>query len=130
MRRYFIVAMGLLALAALAVLLFGVAGRKVGFEGSQVKGPDSYVLEFKEMNQEDSHTLALREGDALKVEFAIDRGDVDLIIGIPGEEAIYRGNGITSGSFVLTAPKEGEYRVTVRGQGAAGAVKVVLQGEE
>ena len=124
MRKRIIIALALLALA-IPFILYGTQSE---FSGNRVKSREQYILEFERMNQEDSHALALHEGDTLSVEFAIDRGRVDLFIGMAGAEALYRGNDIDSGSFVLTAPKDGDYQITIQAKHAAGYIRINAPG--
>jgi len=118
------IAIILIALVLLGAISFVVYEKRTLFNGSRVKNPDCYTLEFTAMNQTDSHTLALQAGDSLSVDFAIDRGRVDLTVGIPGENPIYRGNDIDSAVFDLTIPKDGAYQVTVSAKHASGFVLI------
>lgn len=114
----------LLCVIAAAVLGFlHYRGRGV-FSGDLVKDPDRYTLRFDEMNREDSHSLTLNGGDTLSVDFSIERGHADLVIGEPGEEPVYRGNDIKDGLFDLTIPRTGTYQITVSGKHAKGSIEV------
>lgn len=94
------------------------------FNGNRVKNPDCYTLEFSEMNQEDSHTLDLHEGDTLSIDYSIDRGNVDLSVGILEEDTIYKGNDIDSAVFDLVIPKDGNYKITVSSKHASGFINI------
>ena len=62
----------LLILAGVAVFLF--CTNQEGFTGSRVKNPDAYLLDIEKMNGTDLHTLELREGDTLQIEFETVKG--------------------------------------------------------
>lgn len=124
-----------LVILALVIIALGISAwlildNQSDFSGVRVRNPDCYTLQFTEMNEQDSHTLALRAGDRLSIDFAVDRGRVDLVIGIPSEKPIYRGDNINSGVFELTAPEDGEYRIDVTARHAAGFVTIYARAGE
>lgn len=127
-RRTFIVA----GLAIVAVLLIAcvsccVLDNQSNFNGSMVKNPDLYNIEFSIMNQTDEHMMPLKAGDTVHVFYEITKGNVDLLIGMEGEKPAYRGNGITSGDFNLGITKDGTYKVTVQAKRASGSLKIELK---
>ena len=130
MKRYLRILLVLSVIIISVAAAFFIYDRQVVFTGDKVKNPDCYVLKFEKMNQTDSHTLMLQEGDTLSVDFSIDRGHADLFIGMDGEEMIYRANDITSGAFELTVPKDGDYRITVQAKHASGSVMINAHGKE
>ena len=76
------------------------------------------------MNQMDCHVLTLRENEVLSVEYSIDRGNVDLVIGLEKEKPIYKGNDIEDGKFEVIVPRDGEYRITVKAKHAIGSIAI------
>ena len=66
------IALPLLILAGVAVFL--LCTNQEGFIGSRVKNPDEYLLDIEKMNGTDLHTLELREGDTLQIEFETVKG--------------------------------------------------------
>ena len=120
-----------LILSLIGVLILVIAGgllfikdHQPIFNGDIVKDDDSYKLEFIVMNETDSHTLTLQDGEALDVDFSVFGGRVDLMIGREGEREIYKGNNIECGTFELTAPEAGDYTITVRARHASGSIKI------
>ena len=67
-----LIALLLLILAGVAIVLF--CSNQEGFTGSRVKNPDAYLLDIEKMNGTDLHTLELREGDTLQIEFETVKG--------------------------------------------------------
>ena len=61
----------LLVLAEIAVFLS--CFDREGFTSSRVKKPDAYLLDIERMNGTDLHTLELREGDVLQIQFETER---------------------------------------------------------
>ena len=121
-----------LILSLIGILIIVIAGgllfikeHQPIFNGDMVTNDDSYRLDFIAMNETDSHTLTLHDGDALDVDFAVFGGHVDLLIGKEGEKEIYKGNNIECGAFELTAPEAGDYKITVKARHASGSIKVV-----
>lgn len=123
MKKLFVIPV-LIVLAIAAVLIFM---HRVIFTGDIVKDTDQFTLSFQLMNKKDSHIMTLHEGDALSVDYAIDRGHADLFIGMEGEEEIYRGNDIGSGRFAVTVPKDGDYKITIDAKQASGYIGIYVQ---
>ena len=118
----------LIAAVMAVVLVLGiVAGitvfhREAAFDGSRVANPDAFLLKFTEMNKSDSHTVRLKSGDTLRVSYAIDKGRIDVEIGMDGQPPIYRGNGIRTGAFELPVKEAGGYTIRVEARHAAGTL--------
>ena len=66
----------------------------------------------------------LEKDDVLSVEYSIDRGNVDLVIGLEKEKPIYKGNDIEDGKFEVIVPREGEYKITVEAKHAIGLIAI------
>jgi len=120
----------ILVLCVVLALIVGFGIRQivclnqVTFDGSRVKNPDSYTIEFTRMNMVDEHVMILKAGDELAVDFSIEKGTVNLLIGKEDEPSIYKGNGIDEGSFVITVPADGAYHISVEAKGGAGYVHI------
>lgn len=125
MKKKLMLCIGLVSLCVIIVPVISVIIRKEPtFNGSRVRNPDCYTLDFDIMNQMDSHSIVLSRGAIMSVDFAIEKGEVDLTIGIDGEEPIYRGNGINEGAFDLGIPADGCYRITVDAKHAKGYIYI------
>ena len=118
---------GIIGIAVCAALLIAgavAAQRTIStqsrFDGSRVRNPDAYLLMFSCMNQDDAHSMHMEKGDLLRVEYEIQRGRVDVRVELDGEEMIYRGDHVDSGSFALPAARAGDYGVSVHAENAAG----------
>ena len=95
------------------------------FIGTNTKTTDCYILQVEKMNTTDSHVFVLEKDDVLSVEYSIDRGNVDLVIGLEKEKPIYKGNDIEDGKFEVIVPRDGEYRITVKAKHAAGSIVII-----
>ena len=56
------------------------------FQGNLAKNPNACLLNIKNMNGRDSHTLRLQKGDMLRVRFEAERGTLKLEIHKKGNE--------------------------------------------
>ena len=122
--------LSLLLLAGAAVFLF--CCKQEGFTGSRVKNPDAYLLDIERMNGTDLHTLALREGDILQIQFETEKGSLYMEIKAPDGTTIYRGNGKETTDFTVNIQESGVYTVTVEARRAKGTIHIqqVSDGEE
>ena len=115
----------LLILTGAAIFLF--CCNQEGFTGSRVKNPDEYLLDIEKMNGTDLHTLELREGDTLQIEFETGKGELYMEIKAPDGTAVYRGNGKETTDFTLNIRESGIYTVVVEARRAKGTIHIQLE---
>ena len=120
-QKFFSIALVLCVL----VLLVGCASAST-FDGSSVKNEDSYQLDIKTMNGTDTHTLELKQGDMLKIQFETLKGTLNLKITSPDGTALYQGDG-TVKEFTVEAPMDGAYPIVVVGQKAKGSIHIDVE---
>ena len=125
-RSWNTVALAWLCLTALP-LLAGCDSSSV-FYGSRVINEAGFVMDYTVLNHEETAELTLVAGESLRVEFAHDRGSVDVTVGLPDREPIYRGTGQTEAEFTLTIPESGDYRISVTGHRASGKAAFLREG--
>ena len=63
-------------LVVCALLTLAGCASNSTFDGSSVKNEDSYQLDIKHMNCTDTHTLELKQGDTLKIQFKTVKGNI------------------------------------------------------
>ena len=124
-KKRILIVLPLLVLAGIAVLLSGC--NQESFSGSRVKNPDAYLLDIKKMNGTDLHTLELREGDVLQIQFETEKGDLYMEIKAPDGTTIYRGNGKETTEFTVNIRESGVYTVVVEARHAKGTIHVQLE---
>ena len=112
----------LLILAGVAVFL--LCTNQEGFTGSCVKNPDEYLLDIEKMNGTDLHTLELREGDTLQIEFETGKGELYMEIKAPDGTAVYRGNGKETTEFAVNIRESGVYTIVVEARHAKGTIHI------
>ena len=121
------IALPLLILAGVAVFL--LCTNQEGFIGSRVKNPDEYLLDIEKMNGTDLHTLELREGDALQIQFETEKGELYMEIKSPDGTAVYRGNGKETTDFTVNIRESGVYTIVVEARHAKGTIHIQLEEE-
>ena len=114
--------LSLLLLAGITAFLF--LHKQVSFTGSRVKNPDAYLLDIEKMNGTDLHTLALREGDILQIQFETEKGSLYMEIKAPDGTTIYRGNGKETTDFTVNIRESGVYTIVVEARHAKGTIHV------
>ena len=112
----------LLILAGVAVFL--LCTNQEGFTGSRVKNPDAYLLDIEKMNGTDLHTLELREGDVLQIQFETEKGSLYMEIKAPDGTAVYRGNGKETTDFAVNIRESGVYTIVVEARRAKGTIHI------
>lgn len=121
------IALPLLILAGVAVFL--LCTNQEGFIGSRVKNPDEYLLDIEKMNGTDLHTLELREGDVLDIQFETVKGSLYMEIKAPDGTAVYRGNGKETTDFAVNIRESGVYTIVVEARHAKGTIHIQLEEE-
>ena len=119
--------LSLLLLAGITAFLF--LHKQVSFTGSRVKNPDAYLLDIEKMNGTNLHTLELREGDILQIQFETEKGSLYIEIKAPDGTTIYRGNGKETTDFTVNIRESGVYTVTVEARRAKGTIHIQLKEE-
>ena len=112
----------LLILTGAAIFLF--CCNQEGFTGSRVKNPDEYLLDIEKMNGTDLHTLELREGDVLQIQFEAEKGELYMEIKAPDGTAVYRGNGKETTDFAVNIRESGVYSIVVEARRAKGTIHI------
>ena len=117
------IALPLLVLAGIAAFLS--CSNREEFTGSRVKNPDAYLLDIERMNGTDLHTLELRQGDVLQIQFETKKGSMYAQIKADGT-SLYRGNGKETTSFTVNIRETGVYTVVVEARHAKGTLHIHL----
>ena len=85
------------------------------------------------MNTTDSETVPLTEGDALRISWQIESGQIDISVGMEGKETIYQANDRAAGDeadFWVEIPQTGAYTITLTAQDAKGRVEFLKLNRE
>ena len=121
-KKRILIVLPFLLLAGIAVFL--LRPDQETFTGSRIKNPDAYLLDIKKMNGTDLHTLELREGDVLQIQFETEKGDLYMEIKAPDGTAIYRGNGKEATDFTVNIRESGVYTIVVEARHAKGTIHI------
>ncbi len=126
MKKKIIMLFAVIALIAVAGILIFTRQPEPRFDGERISDPGRFALQFERMNMTDSETMALAEGDALHVTWQIESGHMDIVIGMEGEEAVYRADNRPAGDvadFCVEIPQTGSYTITVTAREAKGRIE-------
>lgn len=100
------------------------------FSGDRAAAPDTYRLDAARMSGTDTHTLELRTGDMLQIQFETTEGSLHLKIEAPDGTALYEGDGRTATDFTVNIPQSGAYSVTVEARRAKGNIHIQMKARE
>lgn len=95
------------------------------FNGNRVGNDDYFAVDCTMMNCKESHTISMEEGDDFQVVFAVASGKMDVAIKAPSGAIAYKGDGISSSNFRVTAQETGEYEITLDAKKFKGAVSFI-----
>lgn len=88
---------------------------------------NQYSIGAEYLDETLTHALSLQEGDQLDTALVITAGEVQVRIGMEGEDAVYEGTHKQSVSFTCIAPKSGSYTITITGKAAEGSIGFQVQ---
>ena len=77
MKKKIVLLLAVIALVAAAWILIFTRQPETRFDGDRISDPGRFALQFERMNMTDSETMALKEGDILRVSWRIESGHVD-----------------------------------------------------
>ena len=92
------------------------------FNGNRVGNDDYFAVDCTMMNCKESHTISMEEGDDFQVVFEVVTGEMNVAIKAPSGAIAYKGNGVYSSRFRVTALETGEYEVTLDAKKFKGSV--------
>ena len=133
MKKEIILLLAVTALVAVALILILTRQPETCFDGDRISEPGRFALQFNRMNRTDSETVSLAEGDALHVSWQIERGQIDVSIGMEGKETIYQANDRAAGDeadFCVEISQTGAYTITLTAREAKGRVEFLKLNKE
>lgn len=92
------------------------------FNGNRVGNDDYFAVDCTMMNCKESHTISMEEGDDFQVVFDVVSGEMNVVIKAPSGAIAYKGNGVYSSRFRVTALETGEYEITLDAKKFKGSV--------
>lgn len=117
-------------ICALMCIMTTACGTEATFNGSKVRNENDLQMEYTVFNTTEQHDFELEAGDSIVVDFEGEGGNVSLTIQKDGEDYIYAGNKMQTGSFSVGASEAGIYTVTVEGKNAKGSIHVFVEKAE
>ncbi len=116
-----------LALLLLCLSLTACGNENASFHGSRTSDGEQFMMEYSVLNMTEKRSFALNTGDVIDVDLVSEAGDLSVVIQKGDETPIYRGNGLPTSHFQVTARDGGTYDVAVTGRQAKGSVRFVVQ---
>lgn len=92
------------------------------FNGNRVGNDDYFAVDCTMMNCKESHTISMDKGDEFQVVFDVVSGEMDVAIKAPSGAIAYKGNGVYSSRFRVTALETGEYEITLDAKKFKGSI--------
>ena len=121
---------GIVLLFILGTAVSLTYNHQTAFSGSRIKNPDAYLLDIREMNGTDLHTMDLKEGDSLQIRFETMKGSLYMEIKAPDRSVVYQGNGKETTAFTVNIPESGIYTIAVEARQAKGVIHIQLKEEK
>lgn len=95
------------------------------FDGEIISDSDRFLLDYRAFDCSKRASLTLEEGDSLRVVIDNADGEVDLSVGIEGQDPVYEGKSLRTFSFTISISAHGSYLIEVIGHDARGSVSVI-----
>lgn len=92
------------------------------FNGSRVGNDEHFAVDCTMMNCKEKHSIYMEEGDEFLVSFNVVSGRMDAMIQAPSGMTAYKGDGISSARFRVTANETGTYEITLDAKKFKGSV--------
>lgn len=99
-----------------------------GFDS--VKGEGNYQLYGRLWTGTDEHSMPLRAGERIHIEWSLQAGAIDISVAMPEHAAIYKADGVSfktnpDASFDVVIPESGDYVIRISTKEATGTVGVM-----
>ncbi|MBQ7934163.1 MAG: hypothetical protein IJ327_05195 [Lachnospiraceae bacterium] len=117
-------------ICVLMCIMVTACGKDATFNGSKVKNENNLQMEYTVFNTTEQHEFELEAENRVIVDFEGEGGKVSLTIQKDGEDYIYAGNKMQTGSFSVGVPEAGIYTVIVEGENAKGSIHVYVEKAE
>ena len=133
MKKKIVLLLAVIAMVAVTLILIFTRQSEPLFDGTRISDPDRFALQFERMNMTDSETVPLAEGDALRISWQIESGQIDISIGMEGKETLYQANdraAVDEADFWVEIPQTGAYTITLTAQDAKGRVEFLKLNRE
>lgn len=92
------------------------------FNGNRVGNDDYFAVVCTMMNCKESHTISMEERDDFQVVFDVVSGEMNVAIKAPSGAIEYKGDGISTAKFRVSAQETGMYKITLDAKKFKGSV--------
>jgi hypothetical protein len=117
----------LVCLTIVSLLLLTFSGCNITKGGiivnEKIPGKE-FEIEFSKWSNENKFLLPMNQNDELQIEIINGSGTISLKISDLKGDSIYNGTGLGSASFIVKAPHDGDYLITMKGRNASGVISI------
>lgn len=85
---------------------------------------EEFEIEFSEWNNENKCLLPMNQNDELQIEIICGSGTISLKISDLNGDSAYTGTDLDSASFIVKAPHDNDYLITINGSNASGMISL------
>lgn len=101
--------------------------RQVEFDGSKIENADRFEMDFTVLNTTYTHEMPIGKGQYVEVRVTKDKGTLLLSIEDENGDAVYQGDDISTGEFIVYVDEPGNYIFSVSGESASGKVSFRIE---
>lgn len=101
--------------------------KQAEFDGSKTESADRFEMDFTVLNTAYAHEMPIGKDQYVEVRVTKDKGTLALSIEDENGDAVYQGDDVSSGEFVVYADEPGNYTFTVSGEKANGKVSFRIE---
>lgn len=116
------IAMALLVISTAILFTSCYNSNMSTFNGNRVGNYDYFAVDCTMMNCKEIHTISMEEGDESQVVFDVVSGEMNVAIKAPSGAIAFKGDGVYSSRFRVTANETGEYEITLDAKKFKGSV--------
>lgn len=95
------------------------------FAGNRNITDSLFDLEFSYFSGPISSHMNLIHGARLEFDYHLDKGSLNIYVGIQGKSYIYQGNDQVDGNYKIDIEEDGDYSIKVVGKEAKGYISIV-----
>ena len=101
--------------------------RQAEFDGSKTENADRFEMDFTVLNTTYTHEMPIGKDQYVEVRVTKDKGTLALSIEDGNGDAVYQGDDISTGEFIVYVDEPGNYTFSVSGERASGKVSFWIE---
>lgn len=101
--------------------------KQAEFDGSKIENADRFEMDFAVLNTTYTYEMAIGKDQYVEVRVTKDKGRLVLSIEDENEDAVYQGDDVSVGEFIVYVDEPGNYIFSVSGERASGKVSFRIE---